>query len=75
MKTLDRIPTGKIERASKLVSTGVKLGGNYIKYIGDKIIDPENARENLDQENAKDIYDGLKTLKGSALKVAQMLSM
>ena len=75
MKTLDRIPTGKIERVSKLVSTGVKLGGNYIKYIGDKIIDPENARENLDQENAKDIYDGLKTLKGSALKVAQMLSM
>ncbi len=75
MKTLDRIPTGKIERASKLVTTGVKLGGNYIKYIGDKIVDPDNARENLDQENAKDIYDGLKTLKGSALKVAQMLSM
>ena len=75
MKTLDHIPTGKIERASKLVTTGVKLGGNYIKYIGDKIIDPENAREKLDEENAKDIYDGLKSLKGSALKVAQMLSM
>lgn len=75
MKTLDHIPTGKIERASKLVTTGVKLGGNYIKYMGDKIIDPENAREKLDEENAKDIYDGLKSLKGSALKVAQMLSM
>ena len=75
MKTLDHIPTGKIERASKLVSTGVKLGGNYIKYIGDKIVDPDNAREKLDEENAKDIYDGLKSLKGSALKVAQMLSM
>ena len=75
MKTLDHIPTGKIERASKLVTTGVKLGGNYIKYIGDKIVDPENAREKLDEENAKDIYDSLKSLKGSALKVAQMLSM
>ena len=75
MKTLDHIPTGKLERAGKLVTTGVKLGGNYIKYIGDKIIDPENAKDKLDQENAKDIYDGLKTLKGSALKVAQMLSM
>ena len=75
MKTLDHIPTGKIERASRLVTTGVKLGGNYIKYIGDKIVDPENAREKLDEENAKDIYDGLKSLKGSALKVAQMLSM
>ena len=68
MKTLDHIPTGKIERASKLV-TGVKLGGNYIKYIGDKIVDPDNAREKLDEENAKDIYDGLKSLKGSALKL------
>jgi len=75
LKTLDHIPTGKIERASKLVTTGVKLGGNYIKYIGDKIVDPENAREKLDEENAKDIYDSLKSLKGSALKVAQMLSM
>ncbi len=75
MKTLDHIPTGKLERAGKLVTTGVKLGGNYIKYIGDKIIDPENAKDKLDEENAKDIYDGLKTLKGSALKVAQMLSM
>ena len=75
MKTLDHIPTGKIQRAGKLVTTGVKLGGNYIKYMGDKLIDPDNARTNLDEENAKDIYDGLKSLKGSALKVAQMLSM
>lgn len=75
MKTLDYIPTGKIERAGKLMSTGVKIGGNYIKYIGDKITDPKNAKENFDKNNAADIYDGLKSLKGSALKVAQMLSM
>lgn len=75
MKTLDYIPTGKIERAGKLVSTGVKIGGNYIKYIGDKIRNPKNAKDNFDENNATDIYDGLKSLKGSALKVAQMLSM
>ena len=75
MKTLDYIPTGKLERAGKLVSTGVKIGGNYIKYMGDKITNPEQAKENFDQNNAEDIYDGLKNLKGSALKVAQMLSM
>ena len=75
MKTLDYIPTGKIERAGKLMSTGVKIGGNYIKYIGDKIRDPKNAKDNFDKNNANDIYDGLKSLKGSALKVAQMLSM
>mgnify|MGYP001225830290 FL=1 len=75
MKTLDYIPTGKLERAGKLVSTGVKISGNYIKYMGDKITNPEQAKENFDQNNAADIYDGLKSLKGSALKVAQMLSM
>jgi len=75
MKTLDKIPTGKIERASKLVKTGVKIGGNYVKYYGKKLVNPDLTRESLDEDNAGDIYDGLKSLKGSALKVAQMLSM
>jgi predicted unusual protein kinase regulating ubiquinone biosynthesis (AarF/ABC1/UbiB family) len=75
MKTLDKIPTGKIERASKLVKTGVKVGGNYVKYYGKKLVNSELTKDQLNEENASDIYDGLKTLKGSALKVAQMLSM
>jgi len=75
LKTLDTIPTNKIERASKLVSTGIKVGGNYIRYYGDKIIKGEDGKKKLNENNAKDIYDGLKELKGSALKVAQMLSM
>ncbi|MFS4467614.1 ABC1 kinase family protein [Maribacter sp. 2210JD10-5] len=75
MKTLDKIPTGKIERASKLVKTGVKIGGNYAKYYGKKLVNPELTRDELNEDNAGDIYDGLKSLKGSALKVAQMLSM
>ena len=75
MKTIDRIPTNKIQRASKLVTTGVKVGGNYIKYYGEKMINPNLSKEKLNENNAEDIYDGLKSLKGSALKVAQMLSM
>ncbi len=76
MKTLDKIPTSKIERASKFISTGAKIGVNYLKYYGDKITKTEEeAKENLNNSNATDIYDGLKELKGSALKVAQMLSM
>lgn len=76
MKTIDKIPTSKIQRASKLVQTGAKVGVNYMKYYGEKIIHSEEiAKENLNQSNAEDIYDGLKTMKGSALKVAQMLSM
>lgn len=75
MKTIDKIPTNKIQRASKLVRTGVKVGGNYLKYYGEKIINPELTKDKLNESNAEDIYDGLKNLKGSALKVAQMLSM
>ena len=76
MKTIDKIPITKIQRATKLVATGAKIGANYIKYYGDKIVNSEEeAKNRLDTNNASDIYDGLKELKGSALKVAQMLSM
>lgn len=75
MKTLDKIPTGKIERAGQLVKTGFKVGGNYIAYYGEKMVNPSLTREKLNENNAEDIYDGLQNLKGSALKVAQMLSM
>lgn len=75
MKKIDSIPTRKIERVAKLVTTGVKVGGNYLKYYGEKAINPSLTKDKLHEENATDIYDGLKELKGSALKVAQMLSM
>ncbi|PRX43323.1 ABC1 kinase family protein [Salegentibacter salegens] len=57
------------------MQTGVKLGGNYLKYYSKKAFNSELTRDELDQSNADDIYDSLKSLKGSALKVAQMLSM
>ncbi len=75
MKTIDYIPTSKIQRASKLVQTGAKVGVNYLKYYGEKVVNPSLNRDKLNEDNAEDIYDGLKSLKGSALKVAQMLSM
>ena len=76
MKTLNHIPTSKLRRALQVVKTGAQVGGNYAKYYTDRITqDQETAKEKLDQANAEDIYDGLKTLKGSALKVAQMMSM
>ena len=75
MKTIDYIPTSKIERAGKLVQTGAKIGVNYVKYYAEKMVNPDLTRDKLNENNAEDIYDGLKSLKGSALKVAQMLSM
>ena len=75
LNTLNHIPVNKVKRATSLVSAGVKLSGNYLRYYGEKVLKVEGSRGRLDKKNARDIYDSLKTLKGSALKVAQMLSM
>jgi predicted unusual protein kinase regulating ubiquinone biosynthesis (AarF/ABC1/UbiB family) len=69
------MPTGKVERAMQLVGTGAKIGGNYLKYYARKAINQDVSKETLHQDNAEDIYDSLSKLKGSALKLAQMLSM
>ncbi len=75
MKEQISIPTSKVQRASKFVKTGAKVGGNYIKHYSKKLFDPSRSRDELDADNAEDIYNSLSELKGSALKVAQMLSM
>ncbi|WP_258105625.1 AarF/ABC1/UbiB kinase family protein [Marinoscillum sp. MHG1-6] len=75
MKEQSKIPVGKVSRAAKFVSTGAKVGGNYLKHYSRKLVDKNATREQLDKDNANDIYDSLSELKGSALKVAQMLAM
>ncbi|GAA4823652.1 AarF/ABC1/UbiB kinase family protein [Algivirga pacifica] len=69
------IPASKVQRASRFMQTGVKVGSNYVKHYAKKLVDPKVTKEDLHQENAKDIYGALSELKGSALKVAQMMSM
>ncbi|MGY4539935.1 putative unusual protein kinase regulating ubiquinone biosynthesis (AarF/ABC1/UbiB family) [Mucilaginibacter sp. UYNi724] len=69
------IPTSKVERSAKFVKTGFKIGGNYIKHYSKKLFNPELDKSQLNEDNATDIYQSLSELKGSALKVAQMLSM
>ena len=47
MKTLDYIPTSKIERATKLLQTGAKVGVNYLKYYGEKMVNSDLNRDKL----------------------------
>jgi predicted unusual protein kinase regulating ubiquinone biosynthesis (AarF/ABC1/UbiB family) len=75
MKTQDSIPTSKVARASQFVKAGVKIGGNYIKYYSKQLVQGDVGKEELHADNAADIYGALSELKGSALKMAQMLSM
>ncbi|MDJ1472458.1 AarF/ABC1/UbiB kinase family protein [Cytophagaceae bacterium DM2B3-1] len=75
MKSQNNIPATKVERATRFVTTGIKVGGNYIKHYAKKAINPDLSRDELHESNAADIYETLSELKGSALKVAQMMSM
>jgi len=75
MKEQNSIPVTKVERSAKFVKTGIQIGGNYIKHYSKKLFNPEMDREQLNEDNATDIYKSLSELKGSALKIAQMLSM
>ncbi len=75
IKEQNSIPTTKTQRASKFISTGAKIGSNYLKHYSKKLINPGLSKSELHEDNAADIYNSLSELKGSALKVAQMLSM
>lgn len=74
-KGMDKIPTSKVQRAAKIIGTSAKVGGNYVKYFAKKTINPSLTKDDLHSDNANDIYKSLSELKGSALKVAQMMSM
>lgn len=75
MKEYDKIPVSKIQRAGRFLKTGAQIGSNYLRHYGKRLVNAESSVEQLHEENAADIYQGLSELKGSALKVAQMLSM
>jgi len=75
MKEQNSIPVSKTERSAKFVKTGFQIGGNYLKHYSKKLFNPELSRDELNEDNATDIYKSLSELKGSALKIAQMLSM
>ncbi len=71
------MPSSKVKRAAKLVSTGAKISGNYMKYYARRAVGTgeEEAKDELMKDNADDIYESLSKLKGSALKMAQLMSM
>lgn len=75
MKEFEKIPVTKVQRATKFIATGARIGTNYLKHYGKKLMNPDLTNDELHENNARDIYRSLSELKGSALKVAQMLSM
>lgn len=70
----DKIPTSKVERASRFLRTGMRVGSNYIQHAAKSVV-TETSRSDLDRKNADEVFRLLSQLKGSALKIAQMMSM
>lgn len=75
MKEQDKIPTSRGARTGRFIKTGAQIGGNYLKHYAKKLVNSEASEADLHKANAEDIYGALSELKGSALKVAQMMSM
>jgi len=75
MKEKDHIPTSRSQRTGKFIKTSAKVGGNYLKHYGKKLFTGKDDTEVLHRENAETVYETLSELKGSALKVAQMMSL
>jgi predicted unusual protein kinase regulating ubiquinone biosynthesis (AarF/ABC1/UbiB family) len=71
----DRIPTGKIARASQFLKGSIKVGANVIKHQAKKALGKEVSKDDLDRENAEDLLKTFTELRGSALKVAQTISL
>lgn len=71
---IDRIPTSKVQRASRFIKTSVKVGGNYVSHAVKSATGSADKNE-LHEKNAAEVFNLLSQLKGSALKIAQMMSM
>ncbi|MBF9222330.1 ABC1 kinase family protein [Hymenobacter ruricola] len=69
------LPTTKVARAARFAKTGLNVGANYIKHYARKAVGADSTTEDLHAANAAELYGTLSEMKGSVLKVAQMLAM
>ena len=69
------LPTSKVARAARFAKTGFNVGANYVKHYAKRAVGAESTTEDLHAANAAELYGTLSEMKGSVLKVAQMLAM
>lgn len=80
-KDQERIRTGAVGRMAALGSAGARVGVNYLRHYGRSMVGAKDEpsrrrlREELDERNAKTVYETFSNLKGGPLKLAQMLSI
>ncbi len=79
MSSRDDIPEGRLARSLVGGKTVARVGGVYLRYAASKRFRSEAGREAARREmsgkGARILLDGLCQLRGTALKMAQMLSL
>ena len=78
MDAMSDFPSGKLERGKILASTGLKVGTNYARYYAKRSVrgdGGDEARSQLNYDNASQVFKDFTRLRGTALKLAQSLSM
>ena len=74
----ESFPSTGRKRAQIAAVTGLKIGANYARYLARRTVGAGDAaaeRRELHDRNAHDLFDELTKLRGTALKLAQGLSM
>ncbi|GAB3291082.1 ABC1 kinase family protein [Hymenobacter tenuis] len=74
-KSLSSLPTTKVARAARFAKTGLNVGANYVKHYAKRAVGANSTTADLHEANAAELYGALSEMKGSVLKVAQMLAM
>ncbi|MBU2512518.1 AarF/ABC1/UbiB kinase family protein [bacterium] len=72
------IPESKLKRSVVGGRTAANVGGKVLKYLAKKPFlnkeEQKEAKRDLEKDYAEEIFKGLVLLKGTALKIAQLLS-
>ena len=74
--TMSDFPSSKLERGTIIAKTGIKVGKNYAqRYLKNKISGKQDDDGKFHSDNAKEVFKEFTKLRGTALKIAQGMSM
>lgn len=73
---MSEFPSSKFERGKIIAKTGIKVGSNYAqRYLKKKVTGKADDAKEFHTNNAKEVFKEFTKLRGTALKIAQGMSM
>lgn len=73
---MDQFPSSKFERGKIFTKAGLKVGSNYAKHHLQRVVqNKEQSKSDLHNTNANELFKAFTQLRGTALKIAQSISV